>query len=335
MTIVRYAPVVLALTAGIGLPQSLETNRKVDALISASALEVQLQDYPSAWRTLGQAAQINPASAKVHAAQEDVAMAWLENIHARDDQGFSDVVKKLESALTRGVASAPSSSRKADLMAHLGWSQFLLWRGRKAKSDPAKVFAEAIKIDVNNPYAEAMWGFWILYPESGTLEDAQRHFSLALTTGRQRAYVRNLQLTALMNAGSEPSSNHALIDYEMIRVANEMRKEHVVVDPGNQDKFLAIYFFNMLHPDESKFIRVIPPGEHLATFHWLFDGMEFDESKARLQSYYLSALQETAGQRDEALAGYRLVQQKTRGESGPLIDAAETGIRRLTGKKSK
>jgi hypothetical protein len=35
-----------------------------------------------------QAAQADPNSAKVRAAQEDVAMAWLENIHARQNESF-------------------------------------------------------------------------------------------------------------------------------------------------------------------------------------------------------------------------------------------------------
>jgi hypothetical protein len=267
-----------------------------------------------------------------------------------ENETFSNLVKKLEPTLTRGLAASPSGSRQADLMAHLGWSQFLLSREDKAKTDPVKVYAEAVKKDANNPYAEAMWGFSILWdvsPEEPVIsirkqmEDAQRHFSLALTSGRKRDYIRNLQVAALMNAhdtpvsGAIPPSNYAVIDCEAIRVANEMRKEKVVVDPGNQHEFQAIYFFNMLHPDEAKFIRVIPPAEHLATFHWIFDGMELDESKALVQSYYVSALQEAAGQREEALAGYQSIQQKMKGESGPLLDAAAAGIRRLTGKTGK
>jgi hypothetical protein len=47
-----YGSVILSLTAGIGLPQSLETSRKIDALMAAGSLELQLHDYPSAWRSL-------------------------------------------------------------------------------------------------------------------------------------------------------------------------------------------------------------------------------------------------------------------------------------------
>jgi hypothetical protein len=338
------------LTASIGLSQSLETNRKIDALLAASSLEAYLHDYPSAWRSLEQAFQADLTSAKVRAVQEDVAMAWLENIHERENESFSDIVKRLEPTLTRGVAAAQSPSRQADLLAHIGWCQFLRFRDGSSQLDPAKVYAAAVKIDADNPYAQAMWGFWALWnlsPELpmtkilGTIEDAGRHFSLAMTTGRQRTYVRNLQLAALGNASEAPvanaipSENYAVIEYEIIRVANAMRKEQGVVDPDNQRRIFGIYDSNMLRPGEAKFLRVVPPLEHLATFHWLFDGMAVDESKRRFQSYCLSALQEAAGQLEDALAGYRLIRQQIAGRSGPLLNGAELGIQRLTGKKDK
>jgi hypothetical protein len=338
------------LTACIGLPQSLETNRKIDALLAAGSLEAQLHDYPSAWRSLEQAFQADPNSAKVRAAQEDVAMAWLENIHERQNESFSDIVKRLEPTLTRGVAAVQSPSRQADLMAHIGWSQFLRYRDGSSQPDPAKVYAAAVKIDANNPYAQAMWGFWVLWnlspelPETTilrTIEDAGRHFTSAMTTGRQRAYVRNLQLTALINASAASvanpisPSNYALIDYETIRVTNTMRKEQDVVDSDNQRRIFGIYNFNMLHPGEARFLRVVPPVQHLATFHWLFDGMAVDESKRRFQAYCLSALQEAAGQFEEALAGYQLIRRQMAGQAGPLLDGAESGIRRLMGTKGK
>ena len=343
-----YGPVILSLTAGIGFPQSLENSRKIDALMAAGSLEAQLHDYPSAWRTLEQASWADPNSAKVRAAQEDIAMAWLENIHARANESFSDIVRRLEPTLTRGVAAAQSRSRQADLMAHIGWSQFLCFRDGSSHLDPAPMYAETVKIDANNPYAQAMWGFWLLWnlsPELpmtkilATIEDAVRHFSLAMTTGRQRAFVRNLQLTALMNASEAPnanpipSSNYALIDYETIRVANAMRKERISVDPDNQDRIFGIYYSNMLRPDETKFLRIVPPVQHLATFHWLFDGMAVDESKRRFQSYCLSALQEAAGQFEDALAGYYRIRRQMARQNGSLLDGAESGIRRLTGKK--
>src|SRR5215469_1338666 len=75
-----YGIMTISLIVGIGFPQSLETSRKIDVLIAAGALQRQQHDYESAWRTLGQASQADPESAKVHSSQEDLAMEWLETI---------------------------------------------------------------------------------------------------------------------------------------------------------------------------------------------------------------------------------------------------------------
>jgi hypothetical protein len=109
-----------------------------------------------------------------------------------------------------------------------------------------------------------------------------------------------------------------------------------VPDPETQHRVFSICYFKLLHWDgrgdaeTTRFINAVPPAEHVATFRWLFDGYALDKSNTRLRSFYLSALEEAAGQRDEALAGYRLIQQQVVGQSGPLLDAAESGIQRLS-----
>ena len=329
---VGYGTAVLSLVAGIGgigktVLDRLETRRKIDTLISSESVQLQGHDYESAWRSLEQASQADPGSARVHAAQEVLAMEWLENIHARKNESFSDIAEKLEPVLTRGVGASQSKRQQADLLAHVGWSYFLRSREGQFGLDPAGAYAEAVKKDPNNPYAQAMWGHWILW-NRGPLADAEQHFSSALASNRQRAFVRQLQLAALMNGGES-------YEGEIIRVANAIRKEQGVPDPETQHEVFPIYYFKLLHPNAAttRFINAVPPTEHVATFRWLFDGYALDESNSRLRSYYLSVLEEAAGQRDEALAGYRLIQQQTVGQSGPLRDAVESGIQRLSRKK--
>ena len=331
---VGSATAILALAAGIGgigktVLNRLETRRKIDAFISSESVQLQGHDYWSAWRSLEQASQADPGSAKVQAAQEALAMEWLEKIHVGEKERFSDIAEKLDPVLTRGVGAAQSKRQQADLLAHLGWSYFLRIREGRSGLDPAGAYTEAVKKDANNPYAQAMWGHWILW-NNGPVENAEQHFSSALASNRQRAYVRQLQLTALMNGASHET--------EIIRVANAIRTEQgAAPDPATQHRVFPIYYFKLLHPDAAttRFINAVPPAEHVATFRWLFDGYALDESNSRLRSYYLSALEEAAGQRDEALAGYRLIQQQTVGQSGPLRDAAESGIRRLSRKQDR
>src|SRR5712672_2624819 len=124
---VGYATALLSLIAGVRgveklISDRIEARRKIDALLSAEQVQMRGHDYWSAWKSLEQASQVDPESDPVHAAQETLAMAWLENIHVQGSERFSDIAEKLEPVLTRGVAAAKAAPRQADLLAHLGWS---------------------------------------------------------------------------------------------------------------------------------------------------------------------------------------------------------------------
>jgi hypothetical protein len=327
---VGYTTAILSLGAGlmqIGKMVSarLEARRKVDALLSSQAVELKGQDYWSAWRSLEQASQIDPDSAKVHAAQETLAMEWLENIRVREDEKFSDIAEKLEPVLTRAATSEPSASRQADLLAHVGWSYFLRSREGRGSLDPAGPYAEAVNKDASNPYAQAMWGHWILW-NHGDLSDAERHFDLALTSHRHQDYVRQLQLSALMNVHDNRDEE------EVVRVANAMRMRQEPMSKDLRSRIFSLYYVRLLPPGASTaaFINAVAPADHLATFQWLFEKSDLDESGTDLRSYYLCALQEAAGKRDEALAGYKLLQRKLAGRSGSLLNAVDAGIKRLS-----
>jgi len=170
-----------------------------------------------------------------------------------------------------------------------------------------------------------MWGHWILW-NHGKLSDASQHFSSALVTGRQRDFVRLLQFAALFNCASDEC------DEEIVRVANDIRKEHGTVPPDEVDRIFSEYYRGVFSssPASAHFLKAVPPAEHVATFRWLFDGLDFDESKSRLRMCYLATLQEAAGQREEALANYRTIRSKSSNRPGPLFDVAEAGIKRLS-----
>jgi tetratricopeptide (TPR) repeat protein len=327
---VGYATAILSLFFGIRelikvVSDRIESHRKVDALLISEDVELKGRDYASAWRTLEQASQLQPNSAKVHLAQENLAMAWLEDTHLRENEKFSDIAEKLEPVLTRGLASTKEPQRSADLLAHVGWSYFLRSREGVFGLDPAGAYSKAAAQDKNNPYAEAMWGHWILW-NRGKMSDAIQHFSSALASGRQRDFVRRLQFAALFNCTSDDCAE------EVIRVANDVRKEKGAVDPDSVDRVFSMYYGKVFssNPASAHFLTTVPAQEHVATFRWLFDGLDFDESKSRLRMCYLAVLQEAAGQRDEALANYHAVLARTPNHSGPLSDAAENGIKRLS-----
>jgi len=303
----------------------VETNRKIVTLISSEQLQARGRDYASAWQTLEQASNLKPNSSEVLAAQVTLAEEWLEDIHVQEPEKFSDVTAKVEPVLTRSIASSKPGEARADLLSHLGWAYFLESRDGRDNLDPAGTYAQAIADDPNNPYAQAMWGHWILW-NGGKLSDAEQHFALAMTSQRQGDFVRRLQLGALEDCSTDECRE------EIVRVATVMRKEQQTVDEDMRRRILNIYYFEFVPQDSrtTRFIDAVPRAEHVATFRWLFDGLDLDDSKSVLRTYYLAALQDAAGQDNDALTNYRLVHEKMPSHSGPVADATDAAIKRLS-----
>src|SRR5260370_34542046 len=213
----------------------VESHRKVDALLVTEGVELKGQDYASAWRTLEQASRLQPDSAKVHLAQENLAMAWLENIRVREKQEWSSIVDKLEPVLNRGIASTKDSQRSADLLAHVGWCYFLRTRDGIFGMDPAGAYARAVEKDPNNAYAEAMWGHWILW-NGGKLGEASRHFSAGLVSDRHRDFVRNMQFAAISECQEDEC------DEEMMRLPKTILQEEGSGEAEIPDE-VSFFFF--------------------------------------------------------------------------------------------
>jgi hypothetical protein len=119
---VGYATAILSFFFGVRelikiVSDRLESRHEVGALLSSAEVELRGKDYSSAWRTLEQASKLQPNSAKVRLAQENLAMKWLENTHLRENERFSDIGDKLEPVLTRGLSSTKDAQRTADLLA--------------------------------------------------------------------------------------------------------------------------------------------------------------------------------------------------------------------------
>jgi hypothetical protein len=325
---------VFSLIAGIYggwafLSGQIDRRRAIDRLLAAEAVQLRTSDYESAWKTLAQAATVDPSSARVQQAQEDVATQWLDNIRISGDQTFVSITEKLEPVLTRGAASATSPQRQADLLAHLGWSYFLRSRELPSSPDPEPAYRDALQKDPANPYAHAMWGHWILWSHQGSTK-AQEHFAAALATPRPglRPYIRSLQLSALNNQDSPEGIQ------EIIRVANEIRKELGDLDPRWPHDILYIYWSHMIPPNEhtAAFLSAVSPLDHLATFDWLLQRAGPGEPDPFTHAYIHSALLEAAGRREEALAGYRTLQSRFDPDSSTSTVAVVTrrAIVRLT-----
>jgi tetratricopeptide (TPR) repeat protein len=311
------------------LSGQLERRRAVDQLLAAEAVQLHTSDYESAWKTLTQAATIDPNSARVQQAQQDVAMQWLDNMRISGEQTFASITEKLEPILIHGVTSAKSPQRQADLLAHLGWSYFLRRRELPSSPAPEPAYRDALLKDPANPYAHAMWGHWILWNHQD-FEKASEHFAAALAAPRPalRPYIRSMQLSALNNEEDTPEARE-----EMIQVANDIRKEHGDLDKDRPLDILNIYREQMVPSNErtAAFLSAIPLQDHLDTFDWLLQQAGPDDSDPLTHAYIRCALLEAAGRRDEALAGYRALQARLGpSSSGTLLDVTRSAVVRLT-----
>jgi tetratricopeptide (TPR) repeat protein len=302
---------------------SRANRRQVAELLTSEPVQRDSGNFAAAWASLEKAALLDPSRGDVRRAQEDLAMAWLENIRLSGEGAkFFDIVDKVTPVLSL-AATAADPSRKADALAHLGWADFLRSRDGVGGLDPEASYHKALAADPRNVYAQAMLGHSILW-RGGTLLEARRSFEAALATGRARQYVRGLQLSALFNRRSEEAEDEA------VRVANEMRKGSETL--GARERFFPIYYDRVRAPQPSAaFLTLLPPEEHLATFRWLFDAGTLDEGRRLVAQYWLATLEEASGQPREALQEFRSLRSKVSGTGpSPLHDSAEAGVKRLS-----
>lgn len=283
-----------------------ERQRHSAELYKLGKLQQGAADYEGAWVTFEQAlktaesggqlakltGQLSEDRRGLRKAQEDLAMEWLENVHVRASEGqtFSDVVDKLAPVVNRGAASA-SGARKADLLAHVGWVNFLKSRDGALKLDIDGKYREALQLDADNPFAHAMWGHWLIV-NGNHLAEAQQHFAAALKSGRERKFVRGLQLAALQWVGADENQ------IELIRVCNEMRKENDLLPEATRSRIFSSIYSTNRDTVLAKLDEILPADEHLATFQWLMQGI--DTTKSNYQTFSLARLLEASGDCDTA-----------------------------------
>ncbi|MGZ8982091.1 MAG: hypothetical protein ACXW2D_15205, partial [Burkholderiaceae bacterium] len=234
---------------------------------TASAAELCTSgSHAAAWNRFDELAARYPSTAAVQLAREHCGMRWLREIRVRvGEQTFADIVKRVQPVLVAGLPEA-KGQRAADLLAHLGWADYLLTREGTTAGDPAAQFERAIKADPDNVYAHAMWGRHLWWFRERDAE-ARKHFARAVASGRDREFVRSLQFGGSL-------SRAELVPYAVI-VANDMRLAgEVISDPVRSRLWSMAYQSDLFSIDNletrSSFLAILPPDVHLTTFDWLF-----------------------------------------------------------------
>ena len=158
---------------------------------------------------------------------------------------FSAIVDKVFPALSR-CAVSPDKLPAADCFAHMGWGDFLKSREGQGGVRPEQFYRRALALDPENAYAHAMWGHHIL-ASNGSLADAKGHFERALASGKERPYVRRMQIAAFLYYTDEH------LEEEVIRVVNDMRVNHESLPPEERDYSIRwsnlwnVYYSRMLN----------------------------------------------------------------------------------------
>lgn len=324
---------LLALNQVTGLVQNFRVHHKeFSEAMKAGEQQQERGDYPAAFESFKHAAELDPVDRRAQQHEAQAAMLWLENVHAQN-QTFTETANQLLSVLDKALSNSKGQDA-ADLLAHIGWANFLRSRDGSGSAGDlvAKSYEDAIKIDPQNVYAHAMWGHWILW-KNESQQQAREHFAAALNSGRVRPYVRSLQLSGYRNAVS--AENRMT---ELLRVANEMRQQGEPLGPEQRSRiFDDVFAFPVGEREElAQVLRSVKPEDTLATYDWLSSGRT--DGDLRLRREYIAALSlEVTGQTAEALSAYKSLQQQL-GKSSTyhsLTLTVDDAVKRLSDSKAK
>jgi hypothetical protein len=328
LKIVLGASAVLSLVfairqATIYVTDYRDRQRRVAERLATAKLQRSAHDYRAAWSSLRDAATVDPRSDTVQIAREALAMNWLENAAASQGLSLGALGDTVSTVLTRGAAGA-TGARRGDLLAHLGWADFLRSRDGQVQLDPAARYREALAADSQNVYAHAMLAHWLLWKGPRQPDEARAHFAAALRSGREGAYVRRLQFAAYANQQSEAG------DVDLLRVANAMRAANDTVTDPDRRRVWDLYTHYVARSSGPPAEALAPlaglaPRDLLETYRWLFANAGYAESDRVTYAYQLARLQEAVGDSAAALTSYRVARTAmTRGDDRYLgrIDSA-------------
>jgi len=315
----------LALNQVTGLVQQLRIHHKeFSEAMNSGEQQMQRGDYVSAFKSFKHAMELDPIDHKAQAKETEAAMLWLENVHANENQTFTQVANQLLPVLDSALTKA-KGQLAGDIAAHIAWANFLKYReGVREGIDIDGNLKAALAIDPNNVYAHTMLGHWILW-EGDDVKAAEANFNAALTTRRVHDYVRDMQLSALENHGTLEN------DVEEFRVANDMRKSGEMMPASHRKDIFWKDFTSHLHdlPDLVAVLSALPPADAEATYDWL-DTTESGDGKTWNRAFVVANLKEIAGDRAGALSDYQTLQKQMQNSKFTLLSMVDLNIKRLS-----
>jgi hypothetical protein len=310
---------------GVTNAAGTKADPRVETALAEAAAQHRRNQYVEALTTLAGARQLAPESAAVRAMQEDVAMDLIRNVQVENGStSFGEAIKPALAVVDASLATA-SGPRKADLLAHSGWAAFLMWRDGDRRLDPATWYRDAMAIEPENPYANAMLAHWVLFQDDD-VPQAARLFAVAEKDTRAIDAVRRLQFAGYGNARGIDA------DVERLRVADRMRLAGQPVNMRQAQALYNPYYFLLGRPAQQRepLLAALQPDDHLATMAWVFgEYNKNDASRRRLLSYYEALLHARAGRTEDAIERLTMLRDSLVDSPGSLQDAVTASLRAL------
>jgi hypothetical protein len=331
-----------------------EHARIVAEHIATSRTQQAAQDYAQAWASLQSAVKGTKGDGllvrwlggsgvqreQLITAEQDLAMEWLRVAPSKlaDGQHYADITDQVLPVLSGGLEQA-SGSRKADLLAHIGWAYALKQDDGVNGLHPEQFYKDALALDLTNPYANTFLGDPIVGSSSGSeagMAQFKQRFFAALASPRSqgavRRWIREQELGSMhtwlgypaveavfwqtvdqMHKAGEPIGETALQD---------MRDEYIGTSIG-VEPFTA---------NLTKVQAFVPLADHIEMLRLLVPKLEAGESRGFVDVSLAIAL-EKAGKADQALAAWRDAKAALAGND--LAKDADSAIARLTAGRVK
>jgi hypothetical protein len=299
------------------------TNPRVDAALAEAAAQRQRNQFVEALATLAAARELAPDSDAVRRLQEDVAMDLIRNVRVQQGGTFAAAIKPGLAVIDAALPAA-AGTRRADLLAHAGWATFLMRRDGDGRLDPTESYREALKIDPDNPSANAMLAHWMISHDDD-LAGGMPLFLKAETDRRAIDAVRQLEWGALGNSSSVAT------DVERVRVADRMRRAGERLNDRQQSALRGTYYqFSLGGRAErrAELLQALPPDDHLALLSWAF-GATTTAGEQPLIRFYEALLHAEAGRTQEAINGLLTLRDELAGSPGSLQDSVTASLRAL------
>ncbi len=312
-----------------------ERHDAVAELVDAADWLIKTEDYGQAWQMYEEALKLVPSSAKTLHGQFRLAKVWLRNFSSSKETA-DEILNRITSILYRGLRKA-DADEVATTLAHVGWAQVIrAGRSMAVSVDVDAVFQEALRSSPDNVYANAMLGYWLLIGRGATVQDitlAQSKFALALSSNKERDFVRQLQFSNLVDLtfGKDDEVEQAALIALLKASFSMMQNGETKPIVRFRKRIMEAYGFMGKAENIEASFNALPTADHLAVHEWLMKDLDFKGLHSFTQALYIKArLTEALGKKQEALEKYQSL--LTESNSTKQLDGLiNKGIYRLTG----